>query len=214
MEYKNSLKSMLATFIFANILLVTGCKVTTGKPGDYNEQQNEMNDMVTIPSQELAELKESASQWEQAEPGVQRLLLIEDDLNVLITQLNTVVKKEETKTTAPTKQEVSAIVKPEPAPKEMQSKVLPAFALQVASVTQPAQLNKKMIELKKKHPTLFSGNIIANVEKVDIQGLTFYRLKVGAYKSKSNASAACTKLKSQQVDCIVVNYTDNIFTVN
>ncbi|MGS0496084.1 SPOR domain-containing protein [Pseudoalteromonas mariniglutinosa] len=63
--------------------------------------------------------------------------------------------------------------------------------------------------MQHKAPSLLTGTTIANVETANVKGITYYRLKLGAYQYQKNAQADCDKLKQQQVSCIVSYYTDN-----
>ncbi|WP_083238700.1 SPOR domain-containing protein [Pseudoalteromonas tetraodonis] len=48
---------------------------------------------------------------------------------------------------------------------------------------------------------------MANVETINVSGVTYYRLKLGAYQNQANAAADCDKLKQRQINCIVSHYT-------
>lgn len=183
-------------------LAAFGCSTTNTS----NNSQATNDEQVSISAAELAQLKASASQWQQAKPGIERLLQIEQDLKLLISQLNAVVEQ---KTTQPNVQ-ATTVKKPKSAV-EHQSTPQPLFALQVASVTEQIRLNKTLAELKSKAPELFAGELIANVESVEVKGTTYYRLKLGAYQYQKNARLECEKLKQFQINCLVSHYTAQPF---
>lgn len=185
--------------IFMACFTAVGCSATnTAK----NNEQPLNNEIVTISAAELAELKESAAQWQQAKPGLERLLAIEQDLKLLITQLNAVVEqKSSARQMQPATAPTSAF--------QPQTNVQPLYALQVASVTEQARLAKSITSIRAKAPELFSGELITNVEAAQVNGDTYYRLKIGAYQDEKNATKACAKLKQHQVSCLVSYYTDN-----
>jgi len=183
-------------------LTAFGCSTTHSS----NNSQATNDEQVSISAAELAQLKASASQWQQAKPGIERLLLIEQDLKLLISQLNAVVEQ---KATQPNTQ-ATPVKKPKPAV-EYQPTPQPLFALQVASVTERMRLSKTVEELKLKAPELFTGELIANVEPVKVNGTTYYRLKLGAYQYQKNASLECEKLKQHKINCLVSHYTAQPF---
>ncbi len=187
-------------------IVVVGCSSTHSVNTDKHSEK-----MVSISATELAQLKESAAQWQQAKPGVERLLIIEQDLKLLINQLNAVVaestaaKQTEDSSSAVEQTQVTTpaeTVKPK-------FNRQPIYALQVASVTEKVRLTKSVANIQTKAPNLFSGQFIANIEPVDVSGVTYYRLKLGAYQYQKNAKDDCEKLKAQQINCIVSHYSNN-----
>ncbi|MFY8328935.1 SPOR domain-containing protein [Pseudoalteromonas sp. ZZD1] len=201
---------MALRHIFKSILTLLVCTTFVGcNSTDAGNKQSQITneEVVSISATELAQLKESAAQWQQAKPGIERLLVIEQDLKLLINQLNAVVAQESTAAKQPEviSPEVTApatIVKPGVT-------TPPIYALQVASVTQKVRLTKSAADIQNAAPQLFEGKFVANVESVDVNGVTYYRLKLGAYQYQKNAQADCDKLKQQQVSCIVSHFTDN-----
>ncbi|OUS69517.1 hypothetical protein B5G52_16615 [Pseudoalteromonas sp. A601] len=203
---------MALRHIFKSILTLLVCTTFVGcNSTDAGNKQSQVTneEVVSISATELAQLKESAAQWQQAKPGVERLLVIEQDLKLLINQLNAVVAQESSK--AEQAEVTSPEVKPAAPVTAVKPKVTtqPIYALQVASVTQKVRLAKSVADLQGKAPQLFEGKFVANVEPIDVNGVTYYRLKLGAYQYQKNAQADCDKLKQQQVSCIVSHFTDN-----
>ena len=215
MQYVHYKKCYLMIIVLINILFISGCSTRQAEEVPKQTPNN-----VSISSDELAQLKASSAQWQAAKPGVERLLVIEQDLKLLISQLNAVAKQsansdstsqpqtasKPTEMTAPVveKSKVNSVA----AVNEQQT-VQPLFALQVAAVTEEARLTQSLNEIKASAAELFSGKFVANVESVDVNGVNYYRLKLGAYQYQKNAQVDCDKLKQQQISCIVSYYTDH-----
>ncbi|MBH0087860.1 MULTISPECIES: SPOR domain-containing protein [unclassified Pseudoalteromonas] len=253
MYFINLSKHNLVVMTSLVMLVLSGCSSTT-KPSEVAATNQKG---TRISAEELAQLKASSQQWQSAKEGVERLLIIEEDLKLLISQLNAVVKQEgdsneavrsvtisplkkveekpQTAITKPaikiekTSQMLSSpviakaekpVLKPEvdetnkvkritPASSE-KAEYIPAtarYALQVAAVTDKTRLKQSLNEIKNNSPELFQGPFIANIESVDIGGVTFYRLKLGAYETQANAKAGCDKLKKREINCVVSHYT-------
>ncbi len=220
------------------MIVLSGCSSTT-KPSEL-AAINQKDTRVS--ADELAQLKASSQQWQSAKEGVERLLIIEEDLRLLISQLNAVVKEESNSNEAEKTPIVSPLKKIEKTPQMLSSSVIsqaekpvlktevdetnkvkkrtPAssdkaeyipstalYALQVAAVTDKTRLKQSLNEIKNKSPELFQGPFIANIENVDIGGVTFYRLKLGAYETQANAKVGCDNLKKREINCVVSHYT-------
>ncbi|MDQ9093150.1 SPOR domain-containing protein [Pseudoalteromonas haloplanktis] len=189
-----------AVFVLSGLLLF-GCSSTKQTVQTNNEQY------VQITKSELQQLQTSSAQWQAIKPDIERLLLIESDLNLLITQLTAIANEEPAQSnTAMTAQAQPPIQAPVAQPQRTPPAL---FALQIISVTQQVQLATSWQAMQHKAPSLLTGTTIANVETANVKGITYYRLKLGAYQYQKNAQADCDKLKQQQVSCIVSYYTDN-----
>ena len=81
------------------------------------------------------------------------------------------------------------------------------FAIQVAAFNSEAKLNTELANLKRKIPAFFNTNLAVNIETKVIKTNTFYRLKLGAYKTNKQATTACEALKQQKINCFVTYYT-------
>lgn len=215
MQYVHYKKCYLMIIVLINILFISGCSTRQAEELPKSTPNN-----VSISSDELAQLKASSAQWQQAKPGIERLLVIEQDLKLLISQLNAVAKQsansetttqpqmapKPTEMTTPTveKSKVNSVA----AVNEQQT-VQPLFALQVAAVTEEARLTQSLNEIKASATELFSGQFVVNVETINVKGVNYYRLKLGAYQYQKSAQADCDKLKQQQISCIVNYYTEH-----
>lgn len=186
------------TVVLLTAILLFGCSSTKQIEPVNNEQY------VQITKSELQQLQTSSAQWQAIKPDIERLLLIESDLNLLITQLTALANEEAAQTSTPMVSQAqptnTANIKPQ------QSAL---FALQIISVTQQAQLATSWQAIQQKAPSLLTTSAVTNVETAQVKGITYYRLKLGAYQYQKNAQADCDKLKQQQVNCIVSYYTDN-----
>jgi hypothetical protein len=214
----NMLKKQLMSLLGLTLIMLSGCSSTAEPQKKVAPQLNNQAGVV-ITSDELAELKASAKQWQQAKAGVERLLVIEQDLKLLIKQLTSVAQEQQSAAAAQKSEgkiAKNSSLNPEPitppAPiqptKAQPIKVQPLFALQVASVTDQTRLPQSFAKIKATAPTIFSGKVAANVESVNVNGTTFYRLKLGAYIKQENAAKDCNKLMQYQVMCIVSHYTE------
>lgn len=190
-------------------LLIAGCGSTEQAIAPAVAPTNSPLE-VAISADELAQLKASAQQWQQAKAGVERLLVIEQDLKLLITQLNAVANKPAVSPASSSAAPVNtnSTIPAQPTAAKMNNTPQPLFALQIAAVTDETRLSQSFNEIKASAADLFSGQFIANVETIDVKGVTYYRLKLGAYQYQNNADADCNALKQRQVSCIVSYYTE------
>lgn len=73
--------------------------------------------------------------------------------------------------------------------------------VQLAAVKSEALAQSQWAKMQKAHPELL-GALTLNVEKVEKNGSTFYRIQAGPL-TKAQAKDLCAKLKAQKQDCIV-----------
>jgi cell division septation protein DedD len=153
---------------------------------------------VLISNTDLQALKQSAKEWKTVEPKVNDLLELEGQLSKLTTRLKAIdesnVAQENTDVTPPA---TESILKSDQA----------FFAIQVAAFNSEAKLNTELANLKRKIPAFFNTNLAVNIETKVIKTNTFYRLKLGAYKTSKQATTDCEALKRQKVSCFVTYYT-------
>tara|TARA_B100001063_G_scaffold119487_1_gene111609 strand:+ start:372 stop:971 length:600 start_codon:yes stop_codon:yes gene_type:complete len=153
---------------------------------------------VLISNTDLQALKQSAKEWKTVEPKVNDLLELEGQLSKLTTRLKAIdetnVAQENTALTPPA---TESILKSDQA----------FFAIQVAAFNSEAKLNTELANLKRKIPAFFNTNLVVNIETKVIKTNTFYRLKLGAYKTSKQATTDCEALKRQKVSCFVTYYT-------
>ena len=214
MQHANLYKRYSILIACIAALFISGCSTTKTA-----ESPQPMQASANLSEEELAQLKASSQQWQAAKAGVERLLVIEQDLKLLISQLNAVAKqgsastntpavstaKASAETVAPTKVAQKAKVATNTADEKQAVKAL--FYLQVAAVTDKERLSQSLNQIKASASSLFQGEFVANVETINVSGMTYYRLKLGAYQNQANAAADCDKLKQRQINCIVSHYT-------
>lgn len=206
------MKRVQCIFLISAMLLSYGC--ANNKAIDNSATQTNINDeksYVKITKQELETLKMSSQQWQNMKPELARLLLIEEDLSLLILQLNTIAKENEQKNAPVIKAESVNTNTINRSNLQVTKPVNPKFALQVLSITQKEQLSLAFRQLQKKLPSLLGDNFVMNVETINVKGVMYNRLKLGAYIDKKNAMADCQKLKSQNISCLVSYYVDQPF---
>lgn len=213
MQYANLYKRYSILIACIAALFISGCSTTKTA-----ESPQPMQASANLSEEELAQLKASSQQWQAAKAGVERLLVIEQDLKLLISQLNAVAKQGSASTNTPavsTAKASAETVAPKVAQKakvaantaDEKQAVKALFALQVAAVTDKERLSQSLNQIKASASSLFQGEFVANVETINVSGMTYYRLKLGAYQNQANAAADCDKLKQRQINCIVSHYT-------
>ena len=213
MQYANLYKRYSILIACIAALFISGCSTTKTA-----ESPQPMQASANLSEAELAQLKASSQQWQAAKAGVERLLVIEQDLKLLISQLNAVAKQSSASTNTPavsTAKASAETVAPKVAQKakvaantaDEKQAVKALFALQVAAVTDKERLSQSLNQIKASASSLFQGEFVANVETINVSGMTYYRLKLGAYQNQANAAADCDKLKQRQINCIVSHYT-------
>ncbi|TMP75606.1 SPOR domain-containing protein [Pseudoalteromonas sp. S1608] len=213
MQYANLYKRYSILIACIGALFISGC--STPKTA---ESPKPMQASANLSEEELAQLKASSQQWQAAKAGVERLLVIEQDLKLLISQLNAVAKQGSASTNTPevpTAKASAETVAPKVAQKakvaantaDEKQAVKALFALQVAAVTDKERLSQSLNQIKASASSLFQGEFVANVETINVSGMTYYRLKLGAYQNQANAVADCDKLKQREINCIVSHYT-------
>ena len=211
MQHANLYKRYSILIACIAALFISGCSTTKTA-----ESPQPMQVSANLSEEELAQLKASSQQWQAAKAGVERLLVIEQDLKLLISQLNAVANQDTASTNTPVVPTVKAsaeTLSPKVAQKAQvatnaeKQAVKALFALQVAAVTDKDRLSQSLNEIKASASSLFQGEFVANVETINASGVTYYRLKLGAYQEQANAAADCDKLKQRQINCIVSHYT-------
>lgn len=213
MQHANLYKRYSILIACIAALFISGCSTTKTA-----ESPQPMQASANLSEEELAQLKASSQQWQAAKAGVERLLVIEQDLKLLISQLNAVAKQGSASTNTPevpTAKASAETVAPKVAQKakvaantaDEKQAVKALFALQVAAVTDKERLSQSLNQIKASASSLFQGEFVANVETIYVSGMTYYRLKLGVYQNQANAAADCDRLKQRQINCIVSHYT-------
>lgn len=139
---------------------------------------------VLIKKDDLAVLKESAQQWQQTKPQLERLLKLESELQRTVDKLK----------------QLNAQPKPQQTNHLAVVNTNALFAVQVG-----AYKNKAVLEAAIKQFQSASNKLEVNTEQVLIDQHTFYRLKLGAFKTKEAAKDACKSLIKIN-NCFVTYY--------
>lgn len=214
MQHANLYKRYSILIACIGALFISGCS----SPKTTVESPQPKQASASLSDEELAQLKASSQQWQAAKAGVERLLVIEQDLKLLISQLNAVANQDTASTNTPvvpTAKASAETVAPKVAQKakvaantaDEKQAVKALFSLQVAAVTDKERLSQSLNQIKASASSLFQGEFVANVETINVSGMTYYRLKLGAYQNQANAAADCDRLKQRQINCIVSHYT-------
>ena len=135
---------------------------------------------VLIKKDDLAVLKESAQQWQQTKPQLERLLKLESELQRTVDKLK----------------QLNAQPKPQQTNHLAVVNTNALFAVQVG-----AYKNKAVLEAAIKQFQSASNKLEVNTEQVLIDQHTFYRLKLGAFKTKE---AAKVLLRSKTFSAVEV----------
>jgi len=145
--------------------------------------------------------------WQEVQPSVDRLVAIESELNVLISQLNTLVMEAE--------EEDKKIAKSQPKKavasysKKAKAVVSPRdknYSLQLASIASPDKVEQSWLDILKSSAGRLGGEQPL-IQVVQIKNKAYYRIKVGRYSSKQAAQKECNQLKGNNIDCIVAAYS-------
>ncbi len=161
-------------------------------------------------------------EWQQLKPALSRLVVIEEELNLMISQLDQFATSSATANTEPAVSEpttnatvaassqVTAPVKVEPSVTNNAEHTEKRFALQITSLAEPLRLPVVWEQMKKKHPAELAG-LEPNYEKISVSNTDYYRLKIGAYDTKQQAVQGCNKLKALGINCLVTRYVASDF---
>lgn len=190
MHLKRSFKERLVGL--SCVLVCSACS-SSGQ----NVVAEEQADKVVINKVELAQLKQAATQWQNTPAEGEDLHRLENKL----TRLSTALKK----------------IKQQNQPQESifdsntkLSRDSLLFSLQVAAFQTQDTLYALLAQLKRQVPDIINDTTIVNIEPTVHHNTTYYRLKLGAYKSKAEAQSDCMALMQQQIDCFVSNYITSL----
>lgn len=91
MQHKNPYKNFSLLLVYVLSFTLTAC--TSTENIDKSSQIAFKQQRLNLSSEELMQLKVSSLQWKAAKVGVDRLLVIEQDLKLLIHQLKVAAKQ-------------------------------------------------------------------------------------------------------------------------
>lgn len=230
--------TLLAFFwIFSNL---TACSSTPTKSSDAAATDLKS---LALKQQEHDKLlkrhDELLKEWSELKPGLERLLAIEEELNLLLGQLAqlstsleedtvsssnvpapSVVHYSPAPSTQPVQETIATAELPESAPDvESTENTEPTdathsadanFALQVASIPEYYRLPAIWGQLLDKNPQLLA-DMKPNYQKTNVKNTDYYRLKIGSFATRQDANRKCNDLKAAGMNCLVVDYTNSNF---
>jgi hypothetical protein len=100
---------------------------------------------------------------------------------------------------------VPSIMNDKPLMEEHRAKL---YSIQLFSVTDKKVLKSKWKELSSKHARIFN-NFTAFYQEKNINGVRYYRLKIGAFANKKNALKKCDEMNTVNIKCYI---TDGVGT--
>ncbi|KNC67216.1 SPOR domain-containing protein [Pseudoalteromonas ardens] len=216
------------------LALISGCASNS----QDDQRLAKLEQQLTQLNAEVQQIKHSIEQWQQVAPQVNELLTIEQDLDLLSTQLQLALTPNqpqsevmvaqvnkppgivEQRLTAQTlRVEATEVTAPDQAPQEESSteqRLVVAdkkaeFAVQLAATRKQSQLKTVHQRLLKDYPPLRQHPV--NVEQVEVRGQRYFRLKLGAFENKAQGQALCAELRPFHPQCLLSHYTDNPITL-
>ncbi|WP_102795097.1 SPOR domain-containing protein [Bowmanella denitrificans] len=198
-------------------------------PDDANAEQEQLKAELAILKQKQQKYDAVVDEWQDMREGLQRLLVVEEELGLLIEQLDRMTMSEDNQAAKPRSEPVQVAAQKtsdqqaleQRAPQSesaesssaiptaekfrLESDLTPQYALQLTAVTSPSRLKTLWQDLRNKHPMLLA-EMPANYEHVKVKNTDYYRLKVGAFTTEQAATKHCTALKAQGLSCIVNQY--------
>lgn len=85
------------------------------------------------------------------------------------------------------------------------------YAIQLASITNPALLNATWTKLQRRYPQQLAS-MQPSYEKQQVASRQYYRVKAGAFSTYQDASALCEQLISNGASCIVGKSVSNYYS--
>lgn len=85
------------------------------------------------------------------------------------------------------------------------------YAIQLASITNPALLNATWTKLQRRYPQQLAS-LQPSYEKQQVASRQYYRVKAGAFSTYQDASALCDQLISNGASCIVGKSVSNYYS--
>jgi len=184
-------------------------------------------DQIAINLQSLMEKQEQHDQllteWQQLKPALKRLAVVEEELSLLIEQLEqhtlaAVDNQKNAEQSAIPQSQASAAarisptepVKGESIDQRVASTADKRFSLQITSLSDPLRLPVVWQQLQRKYPAEL-GDLEPNFEKIKVGNEDYYRLKVGAFADKQQATNRCSQLKNLSINCLVSSYIASDF---
>ena len=102
---------------------------------------------------------------------------------------------------APAAKVEATVAKVEPV--ATKSNLAKSWRIQIGAVKSDAAAKAEWAKQQKANEGLL-GKLSLEVQKIDVSGKTYYRVRGGPLKNKTTAKALCDKLKAKKVACIIV----------
>ena len=184
--------------LFVAIYGLSGCvnKQALVDREQQMQEEKKLKDKQLLLVDKVASLEADLQQWHKLQPDLERLVAIEGELRLLISQLNTLVN--EAKIKQKTEIEKKA-VKPNNSDKKKKF-----YAVQLVSVSNVNSIQSSWLKIKQKNSALLS-QYQPLIEQVTIKNKVYSRIKVGKFSSKNKASQLCLQLKGS--GCLVRAHT-------
>lgn len=93
------------------------------------------------------------------------------------------------------------VVKAEPA--STPASLVKSWRIQISAVRSDTAAKAEWAKQQKANSDLL-GKLSLEIQKVDVSGKTYYRVRGGPLKDKKSAQALCDKLKAKKLACIIV----------
>ncbi|NVK54234.1 MAG: SPOR domain-containing protein [Alteromonadaceae bacterium] len=174
--------------------------------------------------------KEAINAWRANQDGVERLLVLEDEFKVLISQLNALAESSESASTGSNKpvQTGSAPIPPKMAQVQKPGSNMAAnsvsedntdsdtgsdttetisgqYGVQLAAMGEKQTLVVLWQQLATQAPAIFSAKI-PRYQQVMVNGNAIFRLKTGLFATREGADEMCRQIRALQRVCIVTQY--------
>lgn len=107
--------------------------------------------------------------------------------------------------------EDTTAVSAEPSVASVAKSIEAGYAIQLASITNPALLNATWTRLQRRYPEHLAS-LQPSYEKQQVASRQYYRVKAGAFSTYQDASALCEQLISNGASCIVGKSVSNYYS--
>ncbi|MCP4320536.1 MAG: SPOR domain-containing protein [Alteromonadales bacterium] len=204
---------ILVSSLFVS-LMSGGC---TSSPDEMEVANNTAVEMKSD-KKTMENIEKHLSEWQEIKPSLERLVLIEEELKTLITEVGKMAVQQKKALADKENQQKFSVVKPAPipvalpepeaTPPELIKEVIEAsysnYALQVFTVDNKKQLEKSWKQWSEKHRAILTENHPI-YEKIKKDRTTYFRVKINNFISQSDAVSTCQKIKQLGDDCFVTN---------
>lgn len=207
LEMLKLIKCCLCIALLAPML--SGCankqeiaKQESAKIALSQEQEAQQKSQIEL-TEKIALLEKSALQWQAVKPSVERLVSIEDELNALIEQLNSIIVQAETD-----KQTASQKIATQPQNIQKDTtveKVGHFYTLQLSSLSRAEKVESAWTKIYNRNHSILSAHQPI-VETININEKVYFRIKTGKFSSKDSARKICKQLEKQETTCLIKPY--------